>query len=204
MTELPPLSISYILLFAAFIAPGAVSIFVYRLLTPATEHTLKEILLEATTFSLMNFSILFWAILYAVSPEVLKDQPFISWGIIILCLFIAPGIWPVVLLRVLALMESRGLLLGGAKTAWDRFFENAKTGCWIIVHLNNGESIGGRFSQSSYASAYPREGHLYIQELWCIDESGNFTQELPGPQGAILRPTDYRYLRVFRSDHDRK
>jgi len=200
----PELTVPYLLLFAAFVVPGAVSIFVYRINEPTDDYVLRDIIIEAMTFSVMNFAILFWPILYSIEDKFRINHPFLSWIILVFCLFIVPGIWPIILLWVLKWLESKNRIIGwGRKVAWDKFFESTTSGCWVIAHLADGERIGGRFSKSSYATSYPREGHLYIQELWSLDEDGNFVSELPGPQGAILRPGDYLYVRVFKEGHNR-
>ena len=92
--------------------------------------------------------------------------------------------------------------MAGSPTAWDDFFtSHSDAGCWIIAHLNDGATVGGRFSKISFASAFPREGHIYIQELWELDDDSKFIAELPGPQGVLLRPSDYKYLQVFKAKH---
>lgn len=197
------LSVSNILLVAVFVVPGAVSIFVYRLLEPAPDRTLKDVLIEAVTASVINFVILFLPIYYAVSPATIETTPYQTWLILVVCLFVAPMIWPILLLRLLKKLDKHQIVFAGSKTAWDEFFaRHAIGGCWVIVHLTDGCRIGGRMSRHSYASAFPREGHLYIQELWEVDAVGNFVDELPGPQGALLRPGDYHYLRVVKPEHD--
>jgi hypothetical protein len=46
----------------AFVVPGFLSIRVYGLLLPGDEPSLKDNVLEALAFGILNFVIMFWAI----------------------------------------------------------------------------------------------------------------------------------------------
>jgi len=63
--------------------------------------------------------------------------------------------------------------------------------------LQDGSVVGGVFGRDSFASSYPEPGHIYIQELWQIDAQGHFVSPMNGSPGILLRPDDYRYLKVF-------
>ena len=203
MSDLPELSFSYILLIAAFVVPGAISVFVYGLIQPGQDRTLKEIYLETIVVSILNFIVLFWPIYYAISPNQILSNPAQTWIILILCLVIAPTIWPILLHYALEKLNRYGLVITGSKTAWDDFFRlHAGKGCWVIARLKTGEKVGGRVSKNSFASSFPREGHIYVQELWDVDAEENLVQERPGPSGIILRPDDYEYVKVIKVEHD--
>jgi vacuolar-type H+-ATPase subunit I/STV1 len=183
-------------LFAAFVVPGAVSLQVYRLKVSTRDQTLRENLIEAIVFSVVNFAILYWLIVYAVSPRALNERPIESYVIIMFAFFVAPSIWPFLLVVILTLMERLRLIQPRANTGWDHYFNNLRRGSYVVVHLHDGSYIGGKFGQASYASGYPDSGHLFLEELWEIGPEGNFTGEVLEGQGVILRPTDYKYVRV--------
>lgn len=193
---MPELNISALLLFAAFVVPGAVSLQVYRLKVSTRDQTLRENLIEAIVFSVVNFALLYWLIVYAVSPEALDRQPIASYSILMFTFFVAPAIWPFVLVAILKLMERFMLIQPRANTGWDHYFNNLRRGSYVIIHLHDGSYVGGKFGQASYASGYPDSGHLFLEELWEIGADGNFTGEILEGQGVILRPTDYKYVRV--------
>jgi hypothetical protein len=66
-----------------------------------------------------------------------------------------------------------------------------------VVHFKDGRKLGGKFGRNSYASAYPNPGHLYIEQLWRLDEDGRFLQELPRSMGVVLRPEDYHIVELY-------
>lgn len=193
---MPELTISNLLLFAAFVVPGAVSLQVYRLKVSLPDHALKDNLLEAIVFSIVNFAILWFFIDYATNEKNIRENPLISYLILLLSFFVAPIIWPFILVAALRKMEKLRWIQPRAKTGWDHFFNNLQQGCYIIVQLNDGSYIGGRFGTASHASGYPNPGNLFIEELWEVGEDGNFTGSRLQGQGVILRASDYKYVRV--------
>jgi Family of unknown function (DUF6338) len=194
---MPELSVSNLLLFAAFVVPGAVSLQVYRLKVSTPHQTLKENLSESVVFSVVNFVLLYWLIVYAVSNDVIREHPLRSYGIVILSFFLAPAIWPFLLVTILRQLERLRLIQPQANTSWDYYFNKLRRGSYVIVHLHDRSYIGGKFGRASYASGYPDSGHLFLEELWGVGNDGNFTGKALTGQGVILRPTDYKYVRVF-------
>ncbi|MCH7635335.1 MAG: hypothetical protein IIA36_11685 [Proteobacteria bacterium] len=201
---MPKLELHYIILFVAFVLPGAISMYVYGLKIPQGDRQLKDLIVEAISFSTINFVLLFWLIQLLFQPNFIQENPFYSWILVISCFVILPVLWPFLLIRALRLATKWGWALEQARTAWDEFFSKASKGCWIIVELNDGSHVGGRFGEHSYASAYPDSGHIYIEELWEVNEDGTFGEKLPGTPapGILLRPTDYKLVKVFKENTD--
>lgn len=93
--------------------------------------------------------------------------------------------------------EERGWIAVRARTAWDDFFGRQKTESWLQVELTDGRVIGGRFGKLSFAGSWPEPGHLFMREVWTVDEEGYFVDRLPGSTGILIRPTDYKLVRVY-------
>jgi hypothetical protein len=100
------------------------------------------------------------------------------------------------LVTILRLLEGFRLIQPQANTSWDYYFNQLRRGSYVVVHLHDGGYIGGKFGQASYASGYPDSGHLFLEELWEVGNDGNFTGKALTGQGVILRPADYKYVRV--------
>jgi len=62
--------------------------------------------------------------------------------------------------------------------------------------------VGGWFGKNSYASAYPEPGHLYIEELWELDENCAFLHKEPQSLGILLRPGDYQMVEFFEEQSE--
>ena len=194
---MPEFKIEYLMAFAAIVLPGAITMYVYGLKVPQKEARLQERLLEAICFGIFNFVALFWVIQFLLKSEFLANYPFPSWILAILCFIVCPVFWPFVFVWMLRKAEARRWISVRAKTAWDDFFNRQERGFWVQVMLNDDRLVGGRFSERSYASSYPEPGHIFIEELWTIDQEDRFGERLDGVPGIILRPSDYKFVKVF-------
>lgn len=196
---MPEIKIEHLLMFAGFVLPGAISMYFYALIVPQKESRLQDRLLDAVCFSILNFVIMYWPISTAIDPVYQTKHPYDAYSLVIISFVIAPAVWPFLLVRFLRIAERQGVIAVRAKTAWDAFFEKQRQGFWIQVVLNDGTVLGGKFGKASYASAYPEPGHLHIEELWEIDQAGAFQNVKVGSPGVILRPSDYKFVKVYTS-----
>ncbi|MDI9348371.1 MAG: DUF6338 family protein [Candidatus Symbiobacter sp.] len=134
-----------------------------------------------------------------------KTEPTNLWHIWILlidCGILYPVLLSLCFTRLLKFLAGRSYILPLAKTVWEGFFEkDSADGCWIQVKLKDNTVIGGRFGHASTASFYPNSGYIYIDELWKINDAGEFTEPMiepnKGKQGILLRPEDYNYIKVL-------
>lgn len=192
---MPELKAEYLFLFLAFVVPGFISMHVYGLRRPVKAIALKDSILEAVTFSLINVSILFWPILNILEPSVSGFTWHTYWKAIGI-LIVAPMIWPLVYVWATDWLAEKGWLLQTAPTSWDHFFRSTGS-CWVLIRLTNDQLIGGRYGPNSYASTFPEAGHLYIEEIWTVDQEGRFLARVDKTKGMILRPTDYKTIELF-------
>lgn len=194
---MPELDVEAIVLFTAFVLPGVVSMYVYGWKVQQAKRDLKDKIVEAVSFSLINFLVLLPIITVLDGAVWIAQNPLVAWIGILLCFLVAPSIWPFAVVSVVGFMKRRNWIQVESKTAWDEFFSKASSGCWIIAKLKDGALVGGRFGAQSFASAYPEPGHLYIEELWEVLPNGAFGGPELGSPGILLRPTDYEFVRVF-------
>jgi hypothetical protein len=196
VSQMPEIKPDQLILIAGFVLPGAISMYIYGFKVPQKDFRLQERIAEAICFSLLNFIIIWIPVRAAlVSPKIV-ERFWAEW-LILVAVVCAPAVWPFVLVSLLRWAERKSWISVRAHTAWDDFFSRQRNGFWLQVELNDGRVLGGRFGDRSYASAYPDPGHLLIEELWRVDDEGDFTERWPGNAGLLLRPSDYRLVRVY-------
>lgn len=192
MFGLESVDLSALAVAALVILPGFISMRVYSLLRPGNQPTLKDTVFEALAYGLINLGLMFWAIVLFFRTE----NIFVQSALIAVVFAIAPIAWPFLLDGALNKLAKRGLLPNRNKTAWDEFFSRRQE-CWLIVHFDDGSKIAGRYSDKSYATIFPTPGHLYIEELWDVDQqTGTIAGENPVSDGIILKPEDYRFIEI--------
>jgi hypothetical protein len=176
--------------------PGFLSLKLHRLLDRRST-TAAEALIDVVGFSLLNALVFAWPI-YLNSQYLAERHP--EWvpilGNAVLSCVIGPILWPVMMRLVQRFALRGGLLLGEQKTAFDAYFSTDNP-CWVIVHLRDGERIGGYFGGDSFASAHPHPGDLYLEELWNLDADGHFREPVLNSKGAIFHRSDYIWLEFF-------
>lgn len=75
------------------------------------------------------------------------------------------------------------------RTSWDWVFSQRRK-YWVVVTLKNGKKYGGKMSSKSYASSYPSNYQIYIEETWEVDENGEFTGEQKENACGVLIVSD--------------
>ncbi len=199
------ISIEKLLLFAAFIFPGFVSLAAHQLRLPRKDSLLKDQVLEAVAFSILNFAVVVWPAYKLVGQSNSGVVWWQSWLAILLGFAVIPFLLGWLSVSAIRYAGSRGWITAPQKTSFDWVFGLQK-GCWVKVRLNDDSWVGGRFDKSnnSFASAFPEPGHLYIGELWRLDDAGDFKEPLTDGPGLILRPTDYKYVYTYLGQSDER
>ncbi|MCI0564396.1 MAG: DUF6338 family protein [Nitrososphaera sp.] len=196
---MPELSVEQLLLVAVFIVPGAISAKVYEMKFATKRKNLAEILPETIVFSIVNFSLLFWAIDYALRAETIQNETVFSYLIILACLFVAPVMWPFILFLVLKfLIEKLKWLPAQEMTSWDYFFnrEAREKGVFVILRLSDDSYVAGIYGANSFASSFPDPGHIYLETLMEVNGDGYLTGRRLEGVGMLLRPGDYKSVKV--------
>jgi len=176
--------------FLAFvILPGAMSIAVHRMILPGFQAPLGQNVLEALVYGAFNFAILFTLGLAAPPSGAI---PVLLSAVFVL---VTPCIWPFVLRFGLEALQHRRLIPSQSRTGWDHVFRS-NTPYFVIVHLHDGRRIGGFYGARSYAGVFAASGHLFLEEVWDLNEDGDFVDPVPDSEGIVLRPTDYHFVEL--------
>jgi len=80
---------------------------------------------------------------------------------------------------------------------WDYVFGNGQS-YWVIIELSGGRIIGGTYRKESFASSYPAEEQLYLQQLWEIGENDEFVRPLERSHGAIISAGEIKLIRLYQ------
>ena len=109
--------------------------------------------------------------------------------LLFLILVIFPVLWPILFFRISTSRLGARFIIHPMRKPWDYVFSRRQA-YWVIVHLRDGRKIGGRFDRKSFASSYPADEQIYIEEVWRLDEDGRFE-----PDGQVVRSQGILVLR---------
>jgi hypothetical protein len=186
----PELNIENLELLIIFVAPGFISLKVWGLLNSSPRFRLSESLVEAVIYSSWNAVFFVW--LY----DILKGiNTMFAFGVVCMGL---PILWPVLAYNLSKIRYFKTRL---TPTAWDHFF-NLKEDCFMILHLKNGQLLGGMYTEKSFASAYPEKEDLYLSELWRLDEAGEFLGPVENSGGLLVNFEEVSFIEILNLNYD--
>jgi hypothetical protein len=174
-----------LILFLILFIPGFISIKIYDLMVPGERRDFSSSVFEAIAYSAFNFAALSWLIIIIHSGDFPDSHKIMYIVFLFLIIFIVPIIWPILLFKLLTSAFLGKYVIHPIQKPWDFVFGKGESS-WVIVHLKNGEKIGGRFEDESFASSSPAEEQIYIEEVWELDENAKFIRPLARSKGMII------------------
>ncbi len=182
-----PTTIQSLLIIILFIMPGFIISKVISLLVPSLEKEKSEgsLILQAITFSCINYALSFWLLL------LLYEKKDLWWLLSIIVLILSPILIGFITSNII---KKTFLNIKLTVSAWDYYFSGEES-AWILITLKDGTRIGGFFSKNSFAST--RGCDIYIEEVWKIDQ-GKFSSKIEDTDGCIVKNDEIKYIEFFR------
>lgn len=197
---MPDLTLEKLLPLLLVVLPGYISIKLLDAFFPPEKREIGSSVLELIAFGLVNGLIWFPFVLYYEGRDAFA-QGFAPWYLsyaewypvncvfLTLCFLLTPALLALgfVWLRKRAWVTA---YIGHAtKTAWDDFFKRRRE-CWILFHLKSGKMLGGYFGEDSYATSFPIKPEVHVEEVWRVNERGEFAEKVDGTLGMVIRLDD--------------
>ncbi len=184
-----------LVLFLIFFIPGFISIKIYNSIIPTQPRDSTIYLLDAIGFSALNFAAMSWLILIIHSNGFYKYHSFWYSFLLLFILLVAPIIWPFVIKKLRTWKPLAKIFLHPIGKPWDYVF-GKKSSFWVIIHLKDGRSIGGKFDTESFASSFPSEEQIYLEEVWYL-ENKKFKNPIPRSKGIIVLKDEISSIEFF-------
>lgn len=84
-------------------------------------------------------------------------------------------------------------------SAWDWRLYDMREGTFVLITLQDDSQVGGRFGPKAFASSDPAERDLYLDDIWHIDEEGEWT-ELEEKKGILIAAKEIKYIEFWDED----
>ena len=191
-------NIEVLYLIILFFIPGFISIKIYDLLIPTEKRDFSKSVLEVISYSCINFALLFWILILINQKNFYENSKFWYFGLTILVIFIFPMIWPIILKNLLTSKLLKGKIIHPTPKAWDYLFSLGEP-FWVLIHLKNGDLIGGLYGENSFASSFPNEQDLYLEEVWIANENGEFIKKIEQTGGLLIKGQEIEFLEFFKT-----
>lgn len=77
--------------------------------------------------------------------------------------------------------------------SWDYAFEARTRSSYLLVTLQDGSQVAGRWAEGSFASSSSEERDILISEVWNIDDQGTWTPVAP-TRSILISAKEIRYI----------
>lgn len=179
------LNMDNLLLFIVFIIPGFISIKVYNLLVPSTEKDSSKLVIDAITYSCINYALFAAPIVLMDRYFKFSDFPFLNTVFYSFLLFFSPILLPYILFKIRKVKFIQKYIPHPTKRPWDFVFSQRKS-YWVIVTLKNGKKYAGKYNTNSFTSSYPENEQIYLEESWVMSAEGGFYRSRDASEGIII------------------
>lgn len=174
-----------LLLAVLFVIPGFVAMKVYAILSSGPRIDASKAVIDAVAFSCCNYAV-FALPIYGMHQAVWATRHPVAYAIAWSCiLLIGPVLWAAV---VFALRRAKWMgrwLPHPVDRAWDYVFGKREP-FYLIITLNSGKRIGATYGHSSFASSYPADPEIYVEEAWDIDDAEGFVRRHVKTRGLLI------------------
>jgi hypothetical protein len=184
-------------LFLLFFLPGFISMKVYDLIVSGESRDFSRSMLDAVCYSTLNFAALSGLITIILTGDFYHKHFFLYWLSVFVIMVVVPAFWPAAFLKLTTWHPVGKYFVHPIRKPWDYVFRK-RTRFWIIVHLKNGQKIGGFFGPESFASSNPADEQIYLEEVWALDEEGRFEHQIERSRGIIVMKDEIRAVEFFR------
>jgi hypothetical protein len=185
--------IDKLVLFIAFVIPGFLSIKFYQLIFPGTVRSASDQLIDAIAYSCINYALLFWAVVYVEGSGLMSVHPSLYYLFYVFVLFISPFLLVLAWKWLRTHERFKGSAPHPTAKPWDYVFESSKP-YWIVIYLKSGKMVGGKYSGKSFASSYPVEEQIYLEEAWIVTPEGVLERPIKRSAGVLVMASEISYL----------
>lgn len=182
-------------LFIMFVVPGFISLKAYELFFPGQPKDSSKQIIDAITYSCINYALLFFFILKIEKSGYATTYPNLYFLFYFFVLFISPVILVLVWKRLRSTSFAQKNAPHPTAKPWDYVFLQRKS-YWVKVVKNDGTIIGGKYSEKSFASSAPASEQIYLEESWIINDKGGFERVKNNSAGVIILSGEISHIEL--------
>lgn len=180
-----------------FVLPGYLSCTMWRLFFPGRTTRVSDQLISIVVFGLANYILVGWWLL-----SISRTIGLVWQIIVIIVVFIfTPLVWPYIVRVLVNIPWVSKRIVHPIPKAWDYFFGRHME-CFVLVRLKSGLLLGGVMSSKSFASSYPSDEDLYLEQVWKLAKSGKFLSQLPDSRGALVSRSECEYIQFINLEKE--
>ncbi len=188
-----------LILFILFVVPGFVSLKTYELIFPAEYPESAKRIIDALSYSCVNYALLSFLIISVEKSSLPITQPFWYSTFYGFVFFISPVIIVFIWMWLRSIECLKNVIHHPIQKPWDFLFSQREQ-YWVKVTLKNGTVIGGLYAENSFTSSSPAREEIYLEESWVITDRGRFERPKNDTAGIIVLPDEISHMEFRNID----
>lgn len=174
-----------LLLVVLFVIPGFVAMKTYAILASGPRLDASKAVIDAVAFSCCNYAV-FALPIYGMYHEAWATHHAVAFAIAWGCILLIGSV--LCAFGIFALRRAKWLarwLPHPVDRAWDYVFGNRES-FYLIITLTSGKRIGAAYGSNSFASSYPADPEIYVEEAWDVDDAEGFVRRHVQTRGLLI------------------
>lgn len=189
-----------------FIVPGFILYVTFSMMIPNKSEDFQLTAIRFLTFSCINYALWSWLIFLLNTSKSIINNEVIKAFLWFIIIFVSPIFIGLIIgyFRnkevVRRFLQKLGLNpIHSIPTSWDYKFSKIKNTVWVIVTLEDGSIVPGKFSTSSFASSDNTERDIYIESVYKIMHDGEWVAHERN-DGVIIKGDCIKYIEFFKDE----
>jgi len=185
-------------LFIMFVVPGFIALKAYELFFPNVSKDSSKQIIDAVTYSCINYALMFFFIQAVESGGYRASNPTLYSIFYFFLLFISPICLVLIWKKVRSSSWAQDNAPHPTEKPWDFVFSQ-RNSYWVKVTMKNGDLIGGWYSINSFASSAPAPEQIYLEQTWVLDGNGDFERVKNNTAGVIILSSEISHIELRRN-----
>lgn len=188
-------------LFILFVVPGFLALKIYELCFPNIQRDSSKQLIDAITYSCINYACMFIFIRWVEVSQLQGESPNLYLSFYFFVIFISP----IILVLMWRVIRSTNLVQSKAPhptgKPWDYVF-SLREPYWVKVTLKDGTVLGGLYGSKSFASSNPEPEQIYLEQTWVLGKEGAFERKKNDTAGILILSSEISHVELRKINHD--
>ncbi|MDC6294139.1 DUF6338 family protein [Ralstonia pseudosolanacearum] len=194
-------SVDKLYLVILFIIPGFIGMKFYGLLVSGDRLDASKALVDALAFSCLNYAVFSWAIYWVQISELSASRPILYAAFWATVLFVGPVLCAIVLVTLRRAKFVARWLPHPTGKAWDYIFGTREC-FYMIITLKSGKRVGATYGEGSFASNFPYDEQIYVEEVWDVDEAEGFGRRHFNSRGMLISGASIESIEFIGPHHE--
>ena len=190
-------------LFILFVIPGFISIKTFDLLFPGIQKESSKQIIDAVTYSSLNYALLSWPIMVIEGSDFRTHHPNFYALFYMVVLFITPIALGLLSYLVRTASYVQRFVAHPTQKPWDYVFSQRKP-YWVKVVFKDRSVVGGKYAQNSFTSSAPATEQIYLEESWIINHRGGLERPKNKTAGILIVSSEIAYIELTMYEGEEK